>query len=91
MKENCKCFHHWVVKVVVSLAWLAGVLFFWTSFAGKVIWGFESIYYAWVVVVLSLLTIISKYCGCCEKMTGSMSGMCGHDQNCKCGDCGRCK
>ena len=94
---NCKCGHHWVVKGIVYLAWLAGVLFFWTSWGSSMVWGFDHGYYAWAVVVLSALTLISGYCGCCLPGQGGgiggkmMSGkMCSHEAGCKCGDCDRC-
>ena len=93
MHGNCNCFHHWVVKVVACLAWVAGVLFFWTSWKMTAVWGFEAPYWAWSVVVLVLLTKVSVYCGCCgwgSKMSGG-SKTCSHSMDCKCGDCDRCK
>lgn len=95
MTGNCGCFHHWAVKVVAVLAWVAGVLFFWTSWRVTGFWGFEAPYWAWSVVVLVLLAKVSMFCGCCHgwwggKMMGS-SKMCSHDMGCKCGDCDRCK
>ena len=93
-KGNCGCHHHWVVKLVSVLAWVAGVLFFWTSWNGSMVWGFDYGYYGWAVVVLSALTLVSGYCGCCGRgmMSGKMEGgkMCSHEEGCKCGDCGKC-
>ena len=90
--NSCGCFHHWVVKVIAVLAWVAGILFFWTSWKGVAVWGFESLYYAWSVVVLVLLAKVSMFCGCCGMGGGKMmSGkMCSHEAGCKCGDCDRC-
>ena len=91
---NCKCGHHWVEKIMSALIWVAGILFFWTSWKMTAVWGFESLYYAWVVIVLSLMSYGMKNCGCCGKgmMGGKMEGgkMCSHEEGCKCGDCGRC-
>lgn len=82
MHGNCRCPHHWAAKVMMVLIWVAGVLFFWSSlgatfFGGSsAIFGFESIYYAYAVVVLSLMSFSMKSCGCCgwgkmgEKMMG---------------------
>lgn len=92
---NCKCPHHWVSKILALLVWVAGVLFFWTSWRGVAVWGFESLYYAWAAVVLSLMAFSSKVCGCCSrgKMDDGMEHhkMCSHEQGCKCGDCDRCR
>ena len=90
---NCSCPHHWGEKVMMVLVWVAGVLFFWSSWRMTAVWGFESLYYAWVVVVLSLMSFGMKHCGCCgRKMMSSKmdSKMCSHEEGCKCGDCGRC-
>ena len=94
MHNSCRCGHHWAEKIMMALVWVAGVLFFWTSLKGVLIWGFESLYYAWVVVILSLMGLSMKSCGCCGsyKMMGSKmdSKMCSHEGGCKCGDCDRC-
>lgn len=93
MHGNCKCGHHLVEKIMSALVWVAGVLFFWTSWKMTAVWGFESLYYAWVVIVLSLMSYGMKNCGCCggRMMGGKMdSKMCSHEDGCKCGDCGRC-
>jgi len=91
---NCGCYHHWCVKILMVLAWVAGILFFWTSWNNSMVWGFNSAYYAWTVVVLVLLAKVSMFCGCCGmgKMGGQMMGgkMCSHEAGCKCGDCDRC-
>ena len=95
---NCKCGHHWAEKIMSALVWVAGIIFFWSSWKMTAVWGFESLYYAWVVIVLSLMSYGMKNCGCCGWMSakgGSASGgeggkMCSHEEGCKCGDCGKC-
>jgi hypothetical protein len=63
--QNCRCGHHILVKIVVVLAWVSGVLFFWTSWSSHpVVWGFNSAYWAWTVVILVLLAKSVK-CRCC--------------------------
>ncbi len=86
----CKCPHHIVNKVLMLLAWIAGVLFFWSSWGARTFWGFDALYWAWSVVVLVLMAKASKFCGCCgHGMMGKMEGgMC----KCNCGSCegGKC-
>ncbi len=92
--NNCKCFHHWIPKILQTLAWVAAVCFFWASLKKQLLWGFDALYYAWVVVILMLVSFSSGGgCKCCWKMKeGDGSGnMCGHAGGCVCGDCGRCK
>ena len=99
---NCKCPHHWVVKILMLLVWVAGVLFFWSGLKGVAVWGYDPLFYAWSVVVLSLMMFSCKVCGCCcggnrcdncamcgvsEKMSQKM---CKHQEDCKCGDCEKC-
>ena len=93
MSGNCGCFHHWVVKGISVLAWVAGVLFFWTSMRMISFWGFEAPYYAWSVVVLVLLSKSSGFCGCCGRGSKMMAGgkMCSHYMGCKCGGFDRVK
>lgn len=89
---DCKCGHHWLVKVMAGLVWLAGVLFFWSGLKGVAVWGYDPLFYGWSVVVLAVMAHLCKYCGCCG-MGGKMKDekVCGHDAGCKCGDCGRCR
>lgn len=90
---NCKCPHHWVVKILMLLVWVAGVVFFWSGLKGVMVWGYDPLFYAWSVVVLSLMMFSCKVCGCCDwgKMSGKVdSKMCSHQSDCKCGDCDRC-
>jgi len=49
-----------VKKIFMVLIWISGILFFWTSIGSTVVFGFESLYYAWVVVVLTLMSISLK-------------------------------
>lgn len=90
--NNCKCFHHVAVKVMMFLAGLSAFGFWWaTAFKTSLMW-MDGSHFFMDVVILSLLVIISKHCGCCgmHKM-GGMSGTCNHDNSCKCGDCSNCK
>ena len=96
MHGNCKCPHHIVNKALMVLAWVAGVLFFWSSWGVRTFWGFDALYWGWSVVVLVLMAKASKFCGCCKwgmGMGGKIEGskmMCSHEESCKCGDCGKC-
>lgn len=86
--NNCKCFHHGVVKVFVVLAWASALGFWWaTAFKTTFLW-MDSSHFFMDVVVLVLLVLSTKYCGCCG-MGGSNT--CSHNDGCKCGDCGMCK
>ena len=84
-------------KLLTLLVWIAGVLFFWSSWGVRTFWGFDALYWGWSVVVLFVLSKSSTFCGCCRmgigKMMGGMEGkmMCSHQSDCKCGDCDRCK
>ena len=88
---ECKCPHHFLVKVLAFLIWVAGALFFWSSWGERMFFGFDYDYYAWAVVVLVLLAVSSKFCGCCGMGMKMGGGMCKHDTDCKCGDCDRCR
>ena len=64
--DNCKCGHHWVAKLLVLLAWVSGVLFFWGAFAGRVFFNLDPGFYAWSVVILFLLAkTMGSSCKCC--------------------------
>ncbi|OGN04878.1 MAG: hypothetical protein A2925_05135 [Candidatus Yanofskybacteria bacterium RIFCSPLOWO2_01_FULL_44_22] len=86
-----------MVKVLHLLACLAGVLFFWSTWEGFLVFGFEESQYAWSVVVLTLLAFGAKACGCCGRHWKGMAAgtgnadTCSHGMTCRCGDCGRCK
>ena len=96
MHGNCRCHHHKISKNLMLLAWVSGILFFWGSWAGRMFWGFDAVYWAWSVVVLVLLMKTTKFCGCCgmgKMMEGKMmdKNMCSHEMGCTCGDCQRCR
>ena len=64
--DKCKCPHHMFAKLLVLLAWIAAVLFFWGSIAGRTFMGMDASYWAWSVVILVLLTKSMRgTCGCC--------------------------
>ena len=63
--ERCRCPHHVVMKVLAVLAWVSGILFFWSSLGTRVFWGFDAGYWAWVVVILVLLSKTAIGCKCC--------------------------
>ncbi len=71
--ERCKCPHHTVMIVLSLLAWVSGILFFWSSLGSKVFFGFDAGYWAWSTVILILLSKNSKWCKCCcgEKHCGT--------------------
>ena len=64
--DKCRCGHHGFAKLVVLLAWISGVLFFWASWGTRTLWGFDAMYWAWSVVVLVLLAkSMQGVCRCC--------------------------
>jgi hypothetical protein len=75
---------------MVWLAFLAALGFWWaTAFKTNFLW-MDGEHFFKDAVLLSLLVVASKYCGCCGMgVTGG--NVCSHDQGCKCGDCGMCK
>jgi len=75
MHGNCKCFHHICAKILVGLAWVAAVLFFWTGWKAGLVWGVSAEGYFRVVIIFVLLAFSTKFCGCCGKgmMMGGMS------------------
>lgn len=91
-KENL---YRWVKNVLGILAWVSAILFFWSSLRQEVVWGFDALYYAWVVVILVLLSLTKGICRCCWKRAASRvetnATTCRHEGGCACGDCGRCK
>ena len=62
----CKYPHHIVSKVLAVLAWVAGILFFWSSWGTRPFWGFDALYWGWSVVVLVLMAKVTMFCGCCK-------------------------
>ncbi|MBI2674678.1 MAG: hypothetical protein HYX22_03015 [Candidatus Yanofskybacteria bacterium] len=102
-KGNCKCGHHWGEKILMLLVWVAGVIFFWSGLKGVPVWGYDPLFYAWSVVILSLMSFGMKHCGCCcggsgcgncascDMKSGGSGKVCSHEAGCKCGDCDRCR
>jgi hypothetical protein len=84
---NCKCFHHGVVKVMLFLVWMSALGFWWATAFKQSFWWMDGNHFFMDVVILSLLILTTRFCGCC----GFMTGKCTHDSSCKCGDCGMCK
>lgn len=79
---------------MMVLVWVAGLLFLWSGAKGVPVWGYDPLYYAWSVVVLSFMAFGMKHCGCCGRGKMEMAGgktMCSHENDCKCGDCDRCR
>lgn len=62
--NKCRCPHHVVSTILSVLALVAGVLFFWSSWATRTFWGFDAAYWAWSVVVLAVMSRSMK-CKCC--------------------------
>ena len=92
MNNKCGCWHHWGEKAIMTLVWVSGFIFFWTSLRMTTLWGYESPYYAWVAIVLSLMGWNMRGCGCCggEKKFKMEAAMCTHSSDCKCEDCPKC-
>ena len=89
--ENCKCFHHGIVKVIVILAWLSAIGFWWaTAFKQTFLW-MDSSHFFMDVVIFAALAYVSKFCGCCGRMGAAGGKTCRHEMGCKCSDCGMCK
>ena len=78
MQGNCKCFHHICAKILVVLAWVAAVLFFWTGWKAGLVWNVSAEGYFRVVVVFILLAFSTKFCGCCWKNMKAMHGGMAH-------------
>ena len=87
---NCSCLHHWGEKIVIVLVWIVSVLFFWSGLKGVIVWGYDPLFYAWSVVILSLMAFSLRYCRCCGGGKRMDSKVCSHEEECKCGDCDRC-
>lgn len=92
MHGNCKCGHHVCAKVLMVLAWLTAIAFWWASWGGTIVWNLDSSEWFAHVVVFSLLLFGTKFCGCCGRDGKMMDkNTCSHSEGCKCGDCSRCK
>ncbi len=88
MEGKCKCPHHGLVKVLPFLVGLSALGFWWaTAFKTHFLW-MDGEHFFKDVVILSLLTFVTKFCGCCMNHGGNV---CMHGEGCSCGDCGNCK
>lgn len=87
---NCKCFHHICAKILVGLAWVAAVLFFWAGWKAALVWNVSAEGYFRVVIVLILLAFSTKFCGYCGwgKMGGKMMNCACACDECAGGKCG---
>lgn len=74
MHGNCKCGHHVVEKILVVLAWLAGIGFVISGWRGAPFWMWNSDGYFRAVVVFVALAFSMKVCGCCWKNMKMMHG-----------------
>jgi hypothetical protein len=101
-KISCKCIHHWIPTIMMVLIWLMGISFFSAVLKNGTLFGLESSFYAWSVVVLAVMGWYCDFCGCCcnGKSCGNCyvcksennddDNMCAHESGCKCGDCEKC-
>ena len=64
----CKCGHHKIEKLMMLLAWLAGIGFWVALWKGGVFWNVSSDVWFQHVVVFSLLLFGMSWCGCCGRM-----------------------
>ena len=92
MNNKCKCLHHGLNKVIVLLVWFSAVGFWWaTVFKQTLLW-MDSEHFFQDVIILGVLVLVSKDCGCCGASVKSGGvGVCSHGLGCKCEDCDRCK
>lgn len=92
MYGNCKCFHHWVTKLLILFAWISAIAFWLSEWRGTTVWGKESAHWFQDVVIVSLLAFGTVFCGCCGKGGKMMAGgMCKHEAGCSCNDCDKCR
>lgn len=93
--HKSKCYYQIIRNILGLGAWAAAVLFFWSSIKQMPVFGYDALYFAWIVVILTLLSLTKGFCGCCwkGKMGGdsALANICSHEGGCVCGDCGRCK
>ena len=89
MHGNCKCGHHIVSKILVVLAWISAIAFWWASCKSTMVWGIDSSTWFNHVVVFVLLAFSTKFCGCCwkGKMMNNMNCSC-NCTSCEGGKCG---
>ena len=62
----CPCPHHFIEKILVLLAWVAAIAYFWASWNDITVWGFEAAYHLQAAIILGILSLITgRACGCC--------------------------
>ena len=91
----CRCPHHIGAMVLGILAFVAGVLFFWTSVTsglGKsgIVLGFNANYYFMAAIVAVIMAHSAKYCRCCYGIMKNKimsDGVCAHGEGDKCEHC----
>lgn len=83
---GCGCGHHVLEKILVVLAWLAGIGFVISAWTGYAFWKWEATGYFQVVVVFVLLAFSMKLCKCCYKHMMMKGGMM-KSEMCTDGDC----
>ena len=90
MHGNCKCGHHVCAKILVGLAWLSAIAFWWASWKSTIVWDLDSTELFYHVVIFGLLAFSTKFCGCCGRNGKMMST--GMNCACACGNCegGKC-
>lgn len=78
--KQCHCGHHKLARVIPALSWISAILFFWASFTEGFVFGFDTQYYFETAILLVVLGMGMKSCGCCCE-----GGSCG---KMVCGSCG---
>ncbi len=68
MEGVCKCGHHKIEKLMMLLAWLAGISFWVALWKDGMFWNVPSDVWFQHVVVFSLLMFGGRFCGCCGRM-----------------------
>ena len=86
MHGNCKCGHHVCAKILVVLAWLAGIGFVISAWKGMMFWKWDANGYFEAVVVFVVLAFSTKFCKCCWDGSKMMAG--GASCACNCDECG---
>ncbi len=64
MKMNCRCGHHVVSKILVVLAWVAAIMFWWMEWKNGTMGSSQTLFSN--VVILSLLAFGTRFCRCCH-------------------------
>lgn len=90
--NKCRCGHHVCAKVLVALAWVAAILFWWADWTASSVAWMDAEHLFRDVVILSLLAFGTKFCGCCSRHGMGMMQKGGMSRACACGSCegGKC-